>query len=200
MGLFGMILTKETYIIHVGCAVIAIAVAWVSHKITPATETRRAVQRWDWADLIAVLAVGLAALVIFYTGTFFNWAGLKGLFETFEAWFATGHNGNGHEKPWWYWLMLIGRYEAAVAVGLLACVLCQLFKDISIRYLAIYGVGSLMAYSIVAYKTPWCIISIVWPLLLVSGAAFSLVPAAFRKVGKSPSRLSSASRSGRRFG
>ncbi len=36
MGFAGMILTKETYIIHVGCAVIAAAVAWVSHKITPA--------------------------------------------------------------------------------------------------------------------------------------------------------------------
>src|SRR3982751_57522 len=42
MGICGMILTKETYIIHVGCAVAALAVAWVSHLITPATDTSRA--------------------------------------------------------------------------------------------------------------------------------------------------------------
>ena len=40
-----------------------------------------------------------------------------------------------------------------------------------LRYLALYGLGVLLAYSIVPYKTPWCIISIVWPFLFL-GAAF----------------------------
>src|SRR5207237_2840591 len=35
MGFAGMILTKETYIIHLGCALIAVFVTWISHKITP---------------------------------------------------------------------------------------------------------------------------------------------------------------------
>ena len=183
MGVFGMILTKETYIIHIGCGAIALLVAWISHKITPAADTKRAPQQWDYADLIGVIAVGVAALVIFYSGTFFNWAGLKGLYATFDAWFKTGKEGNGHEKPWWYWLMLIGRYEWAIAAGLLACAACQMFREISVRYLAIYGVGTLMAYSIVAYKTPWCIISIVWPLLFVFGAAVALVPAKSQRAG-----------------
>jgi len=108
---------------------------------------------------------------------------VKGLYQTFSAWFATGHNGNGHEKDWWYWLMLIGRYETAVAFGLLACLFCQMFKEISLRYLAIYGVGTLMAYSIVRYKTPWCIISIVWPLLFVFAAAVFLLPKRFHRAG-----------------
>src|SRR5947207_4567270 len=34
MGFAGMILTKETYIIHLGCALIAFFVTWISHKIT----------------------------------------------------------------------------------------------------------------------------------------------------------------------
>ena len=38
--------------------------------------------------------------------------------------------------------------------------------------------GVLAAYSIVHYKTPWCIISIVWPLLFVfaAGAAALRIP------------------------
>jgi hypothetical protein len=143
---------------------------------------KRARQQWDYADVIGVTAVGVAAIVVFYTGTFFNWAGLKGLIETFEAWFKTGSEGNGHEKEWWYWLMLIGRYEVAVALGLLACVFCQMFKEMGVRYLAIYGVGTLMAYSIVAYKTPWCIISIVWPILFVFGAGLALLPQSMRRI------------------
>ena len=40
-----------------------------------------------------------------------------------------------------------------------------------VRYLAIYGVGTLVAYSIVPYKTPWCILSILWPFALLFGCA-----------------------------
>ena len=42
MGLTGMILTKETYIIHVGCAVIAVGVTWVSHHAHTACRIREA--------------------------------------------------------------------------------------------------------------------------------------------------------------
>jgi hypothetical protein len=49
-----------------------------------------------------------------------------------------------------------------------------------LRYLAVYGVGTLAAYSIVHYKTPWCIIAIVWPLLFVFGAVLLVVPIKYR--------------------
>jgi uncharacterized protein (TIGR03663 family) len=182
MGVFGMILTKETYIIHVACAATAVLVAWVSHKITPAENTKPAQQTWNYLDLSVVIFAGLVAIVFFYSGTFFNWGGLKGLYLTFDAWFKTGSNGNGHEKPWYYWAMLLGRYEAVAAIGLLACALCQFFKEISVRYLAIYGVGTLIAYSIVHYKTPWCIISIAWPFLFLFGAGLFLLPEKLRQV------------------
>src|SRR4029079_6148344 len=108
-------------------------VAWISHCITPAENTKPAAQIWTYTDLAAVMAVSLGAIIFFYSGGFLNFPGLKGLYQTFAVWFETGSKGNGHEKPWYYWLMLIGRYEAAVAIGLIACLFCQLFKEISIR-------------------------------------------------------------------
>jgi len=183
MGLFGMILTKETYIIHVGCAALAVLVTWVSHKLVRSSGTTAAPQTWSYLNLTVIAAAGVAALVFFYSGTFYNWQGVKGLYLTFSAWFQTGHKGNGHEKEWWYWLMLIGRYEVAIAVGLVVSALSIAFKDSALRYLAVYGVGTLMAYSIVNYKTPWCIISIVWPLLFIFGAAILFVPQRQRRIG-----------------
>ena len=59
------------------------------------------------------------------------------------------------------------------------CLFCQVFKNLSLRYLAIYGVGTLAAYSYVHYKTPWCIINIVWPFSFVFGAAVLLVSAKY---------------------
>jgi uncharacterized protein (TIGR03663 family) len=181
LGFAGMILTKETYIIHVGCAVIAAAVAWVSHKITRLPDAKPVRQSWSYVDLAVVAAVGLAAIIFFYSGAFLNWPGVAGLFKTFAAWFKTGSEGAGHDKPYYYWIMLIARYEQPVLLGLLLCAFCQFFKNLTLRYLAIYGVGVLMAYSIVKYKTPWCVISIIWPLLFLFGALVALVPDAFRR-------------------
>jgi uncharacterized protein (TIGR03663 family) len=176
IGLAGMILTKETYIIHVGCAVIALFVTGVSHFLVPAPDAQPARQTWNALDVALVLIAGTAAIIFFYSGTFLNWEGVKGLYLTFDAWFKTGSNGNGHEKPWYYWLKLITEYEIPVLIGLSLCFLTPFIKNISVRYVAVYGVGTLAAYSIVTYKTPWCIISIVWPLLFVFAAILLIVP------------------------
>jgi hypothetical protein len=61
-----------------------------------------------------------------------------------------------------------------------------------LRYLAIYGVGTVMAYSIVAYKTPWCIISIVWPLLFVFGLAVVLWGGMYRRIASPVAALAVA--------
>src|SRR5216683_5985712 len=116
MGLTGMILTKETYIIHLACAGLAVPAIWLSHKITRIADAKPARQSWTRADLAVVSAAGVALIVFFYSGTFFHWAGVKGLYQTFATWLQTGKNGNGHEKSWWYWLMLIARYEIPVLI------------------------------------------------------------------------------------
>lgn len=181
MGITGMILTKETYIIHLGCAGIALLVTMASQWITPAPDARRVRQSWTLLDLAMVTGVGVAAIVFFYSGCFMNWQGVKGLWLTFDAWFKTGSQGAGHEKPIYYWVKLIGIYEHPVALAILLSPLCQFFKRTALRYLAIYGVGTLIAYSIVKYKTPWCIISIVWPLLFVFGGMLTLFPERFQR-------------------
>ena len=180
MGVAGMILTKETYIIHIGCAAMAVPVLFISNALNRLPDARPAKQKWDYVDLAVVVAVGIAAIVFFYSGTFFHWSGVKGLYQAYQAWFQTGHEGHGHEKPWYYWLKLIGRYEIPAAAGLFLCLFCQGFKNLSLRYLAIYGVGTLIAYSIVKYKTPWCIISFIWPFLFIFGAAVLLIRPRYR--------------------
>jgi uncharacterized protein (TIGR03663 family) len=177
MGLAGMILTKETYLIHVGCAALAVPVLFVSNRVDKFPQTRPARQTWDNVDLAMVVATGAAIIVFFYSGTFFHWSGIKGLYQAYTAWFATGHEGHGHEKPWHYWLSkLIVRYEWPVLIGAVLCLFYRRIKNFNLRYLAIYAVGTLTAYSIVSYKTPWCIISFIWPFFFLFGAVVLLTP------------------------
>jgi uncharacterized protein (TIGR03663 family) len=178
MGISGMILTKETYIIHLGCALIALPLVYISGLIIPAEGSKPGPQKWNAIDLAVVCLTGIGVIVFFYSGTFFHWNGLKDLFKTFHAWFETGSTGHGHEKPWYYWLDLIARYEWAVCAGLILCPFSLLFRNLSLRFLAILGVGTFAAYSIIAYKTPWCIISIIWPLFFTFGAFIVTVPRA----------------------
>ena len=73
---------------------------------------------------------------------------------------------------------MIARYEWPICAGLILCALSLLFQNLSLRFLAILGVGTFAAYSIIAYKTPWCIISIIWPLFFTFGAFILIVPRA----------------------
>jgi uncharacterized protein (TIGR03663 family) len=192
MGFAGMVLTKETYIIHLGCAAIAAGVCYVSNSLSRLPDARPVKQKWSYLDLAVVIAVSIALIVFFYSGTFFHWHGVKDIFNAYAAWFKTGHAGNGHEKPFYYWLKLMAPsfhfsradcfgYELPALAGLILCIFCLRFKNVSLRYLAIYGVGTLIAYSIVHYKTPWCIISIIWPFLFMFGAAMLALPSKYRR-------------------
>jgi uncharacterized protein (TIGR03663 family) len=208
-GVAGMILTKETYIIHLSCALLALVVLWFWNEFLemcerfaqprsatpgsavdrwtrtarwfmsfaqPVRDARAVPQRWHIVDLAFVVATGAAVIVFFYSGTFFHWSGVKDLYQAYFAWFATGHQGHGHEKPWYYWVGLLAHYEYAALVGLLLCLFAQRFNTYALRYISVYAVGTLAAYSIVNYKTPWCIISITWPFFLTFGAMLSLAP------------------------
>src|SRR5256885_7034515 len=66
LGFAGMELTKETYIIHVGCALIAIWVTSISHKITPLPGPRPIRRTWRFHDTAIVIITALGAVSSFY--------------------------------------------------------------------------------------------------------------------------------------
>ena len=181
MGATCMILTKETYAIHLVSLLLAFPTLWIFERIFPSSSAPFARQHWNRRDLLQASGIAVALIVFFYTGALLDWpdfrkefgtvGSLAGLWETFAKWTATGTGGEtGHEKHWAYWLDLLSRYEWPAAAGLLAVpLLLRRGTDRLMRYLAIAGVGTLTAYSIIAYKTPWCLIVMMWPLLLVFG-------------------------------
>lgn len=171
LGLTGTILTKETYFIHLGCFVLAALTLRLFEKLSPSAPLPYATRQWEWGDLGAVTGTGAGLILFFYTGGFLDFSSLPGLYKTYAAWFQTGTSGNGHEKAWYYWLKLMLEYEWTALPGLIACLwLLRPGSGRLLRWLAIYGAGALAAYSIVHYKTPWCIITLIWPFFFVFGA------------------------------
>ena len=180
MGLTLMVLNKETHIIHLAAFGLAALTLAGLERFWPSLEEglpkRPTAQLWTGKKLRDVLAVSLLLLVFFYSGGFLapesSGQLAKNFFKAFAVWSNTGTQGAGHDKSWYYWVQLIMRYEWPVLIGLIWSVraLGPGMNRLT-RYLAIYGCGALVAYSIVPYKTPWCIISVLWPFFILFGSA-----------------------------
>jgi len=179
LSLTGLILTKETYLLHAGCFVLAGIVLTGWQYVLPSRPTQPiAKQLWSRDDAILAAGLSLLLIVFFYSGNFLDFSSLKGLYQTFAAWFQTGVEAAGHEKTTYqligplnyYWVALMARYEWPALLGLAACARYIVPSDARLRYIAIMAGGVLLAYSIIPYKTPWCIISMIWPFYLILGA------------------------------
>ncbi len=198
LGLTGLILTKETYLIHVVAFVLAVPCLLFYERLSPSTAFPFTSWKFGRRDVLQAAGIGAGLIVFFYTGGLLDWpsvtapatgprGSLAGLYECFGAWVHTGvGSATGHEKPWHYWLQLLAGVEVKstdggrssvstsiaselpAALGLLASFgLLAGRKNRLARYLAIYGTGALIGYSLVPYKTPWCIISLMWPFYFV---------------------------------
>jgi len=188
-GVTLMILNKETYLIHLvafglACGVLLLLERFLSvSRPLPRPPATRNGAPWDRALLLQGVGGSVLIIIFFYSGGFLAPEGLPGLLTTFAKWIATGTaSEGGHRKDFFYWLHLMARYEWPAFLGFLYSVRVLLpgMNRLN-RLLAIYGVGSLAAYSLVSYKTPWCIISILWPFFFLYGEAVKAVITRFRE-------------------
>ena len=173
MGVTGMILTKETYALHCATLALAVPALLALEMVSPSAALRFGGWKLGSRDLDRAIITSVVLIFFFYTGALLDWSSLPGLVLTFAKWMHTGTGGaSGHEKNWHYFLELIARYEWPALLGLGAVAGLAIKGTCRFtRYLAIYGCGTLTAYSIIAYKTPWCAIVLIWPFFFLFGMA-----------------------------
>lgn len=173
LGITGTIITKETYIIHIGCFVVAWLVLKVWEKMFASVEINIAKQEWSQSDIRRVLIVSVVIITTFYTGFFMDPDGMFGIFSTFKTWFNTGVEKGGHSKSFFYWFQLMWQYEIFALVGLIASIRYLFTKNKIMKFLSIYVLGILFVYSVISYKTPWCFVSVGWPFYFILGCTFT---------------------------
>lgn len=99
MGITGMVLTKETYIIHFVAFLLAIPSLLFLEKYSRSAGTpSTARDPYSLRQLCIVGAVSYGLIIFFYSGNFMDFSGLHGMISTFSEWVKTGNKGNGHEK------------------------------------------------------------------------------------------------------
>ncbi len=195
LSFFGAFSVKETFFIFFGTWVIALACvrfyfrlvgeagevkdensnSIVIHQAPPSARQsgwlnwQEVATANDWGNIIAVV---LLLTIFLFTGFFLNPAGIHDMYLAFVAWTKTGTgHASGHEKPMWYWLSLLSSYEWPALSALVASVPLFFFVGRRAKILILVAIGTLLAYSLIPYKTPWIILNIIWPLALVFGLA-----------------------------
>jgi len=175
LGITGMVLTKETFVIAGAAFVAAWVFTGILERISPSAEKApRRQPQFGPKDAAHVFLVCAFLYVLFYSGFFLNWKGAFGVFHCFAEWVQTGvaetSTQKGHWKPFGYWFQLFFRYEWAACFGFLCFFPLLAPSRKWHRLILFYGIFNFLIYSLIRYKTPWCILQIIWPFLFAAGA------------------------------
>lgn len=138
----------------------------------------------EWDYVIAFVAAIVVWAALFSTfGT--NPMGPLAFFEGFYRWGAVGVEGQGHEKPWSYFPVEIlwPYYRVFLAIAAVGWAVALRRGDRFAGFTLIWFLTAVIGYSIIPYKTPWCVLSWSGPIFLAIGFAAREAVAATSVVG-----------------
>ena len=176
LSLAAMVSLKENFVLYGASLVIAEAILSYFTKKKPFPFDKK-----FRVGLGISIFIALSCIVILFTGFFQDVNGIPNFFKAFVLWFDTGEKGNGHQKPFWYWIQLMAKLEWPGLFGLLLTPLVFFkFKKVKsakfkfivpneIKLVAVMSFILLLLYSVVSYKTPWCLLGFYWGLVFVMG-------------------------------
>lgn len=186
--------TKETALLVLACMVLAFALTRILDR--PASEhgsTRRGVARRHL--LLGLLATALTAAV-FFSSFLSHPAGILDAARAYGIYVVRAGALSGHAQTWHYYLDLLVHFptrgtpfwtEGLVLVLALAGGAAGWAANgvpgadsRALRFLAFYSLLMFVAYSVIPYKTPWCLLGFLHGLVLLAGAGAVFVVRSLR--------------------
>lgn len=168
IGLWGMFLLKETAAITVLCFGVALMSLGFKAVASWATEIKVV-----WSRKLSLLSfLLLITFIQLYSGFFKYPQGLVDFINAFLPWAKTGVHGNGHEKEFWYWIKVLWQAEPLVLGGVGFAIWGVFAKSPALRVMSVFSLMQLFVYSLIPYKTVWCILTLIWGFYFV--LAFTL--------------------------
>jgi uncharacterized protein (TIGR03663 family) len=141
---------------------------------------------WGRAAVLAVVSTGLFLFVnvLYFSSFFTNTKGVGDSIEAYKIWKKTGESGF-HGYRWYkYFQWLFGDWNARgewefgmepllllFAAAGFALALWRARRRFPL-FAALWGFGLLAAYSLIKYKTPWLVLSMLPPFALAAGYLF----------------------------
>jgi len=199
IGLGLMHATKETFVLNVGAMALAAAVCWGWRWI----EVTRPRPPQTWRPAHALVAVGSWWFVAgaLFTGFFRQPRGLWDSVITYLPWAQRAAADSPHLHPgsfYWERLFWFSSHGGAIwtellllglaLIAVVAAVRNRAWGDARVgwlRFMLFYTLSLGLLYSMIPYKTPWCVLGVVQGLCLLAGAGAATL---FQVVHKPPLR------------
>jgi len=189
--------TKETFILNVAAGF----VAWlIAKQLFGPFEPRRSgfslgpSRQRPSRPFLWVLIPAAVVSVGMYSGGFHDWDAVKNSLTTYVGYMERS-GGAGHEKPWHYYLtlltwrsegglkwsegLLVGLALVGMGHGLLGNHQKNGPRQAFLVFLSLYALILLGGYSVLAYKTPWSILSAQQALTLLAGYGTRVLASVF---------------------
>lgn len=175
--------TKETCIIAFGSMLLALLLMLLMQR--PKNTLVNATKTIKPSHLIAGLVAGAIVSALFYSSFLTNPSGIVDSVRTYTTYFDRAGNNTLHTHPWYYYLKMLiySRYcdgpiwtEALIvilaAVGFIAAVTKKGLSCANVhllRFISFYTLVLTVAYSVIPYKTPWCMLGFLHGMILLAG-------------------------------
>jgi len=181
MGL--MHATKETCIIAFGSMFLALGMTLLMRRAKGSIVN--AVRAVKPSHFLAFLAAGVVASSLFYSSFLSNPRGILDSVLTYTNYFDRADNNTLHIHPWYYYIKMLmycryfdgPRWSEALIVllALVGFAAAMIKKGLSsanihlVRFIGFYTLILTVVYSLIPYKTPWCMLSFLHGMILLAG-------------------------------
>jgi len=177
--------TKETFIISLAAAAVAILINQAWNRVLDASAPAVKAPSLNLWHLGAALACWILIMVLLFSSFFTNASGPLDAFRTYLPWMHRAAGQSPHIHSWFFYLHRLLWFQAAggpvwseALIFLLALVaawagftrrLLGQANPSFVRFLAIYTFLLTAFYSLLAYKTPWCLLNFWLGMVLLAG-------------------------------
>ena len=178
LGLGLMAATKETFVFALAAGTLSVGILAVTGK------------KWKYPGTPGHLwwGLGLAVMIaaLFFSSFFTNAKGLTDAVRTYGTWLRRAGGQSEHVHPWNYYFQHLfwfraegGRRWSEGFIGVMAvigfCVSVTGRAGTLWRLIAFYTAWLTLAYTILAYKTPWCLLGFYHGMILLAGVGVASI-------------------------
>jgi uncharacterized protein (TIGR03663 family) len=142
-------------------------------------------QRWHGRHLLAAILTAMLVSGLFFSSFLSHPAGIADSVTAYRTYLERAGSASWHTQPWHYYfdLLLYSRWDGGpfwteglivglALVGFLAGLGRSRIPGVdskTLRFLGFYTLLMVTAYSLIPYKTPWCVLGLLHGMVLLAG-------------------------------
>jgi uncharacterized protein (TIGR03663 family) len=124
----------------------------------------------------AALIIFLFINIVFYSSFFTHMHGVQDAVDSVVKWTGRGTSGNEHYHKFHYYIGILLKLELPLTVSACVGAVMTLWRGSRFGlFVFAWAVGMTLGYSIIPYKTPWLMVSMLIPLAVLGGYGAKLI-------------------------